>query len=185
MSDARQRPQYGEYASPEEQQARIRMPVDHDEGVPAVAPGARETPAAQVPAQAPSGAADQSQSAARNGDRMATYVLLGVGLAVLLLSLPSMVQMPTALDLAFRQFGMGGYTSDGIATAMGWTALVVHVVCLVGAFVLARRFLAARKLAWWIPLVAGVIANVVFMVCLFVAMSADPAFTEYLNQVQP
>ena len=79
MSDERQdRPQYGEYATPEEQRARIRQPdatLSLDEGVH---PGT-------VPAAAPQHLAVGETDPGRRGriDRIVTFALLALGALLL------------------------------------------------------------------------------------------------------
>ncbi|MET1051544.1 MAG: DUF6264 family protein [Mycetocola sp.] len=177
MSDPqRPRPQFGEYATPEEQQKAIKVPLDDVESVPVES---QVSPSSHISVQTPS---TPGAKVAPGGNRFATVLLLGIGLVTILLSLAALVDLPTAIDSAFAQLEVGNFTSESLAVAMGWTAIVVEVALWILALWLSLRALRRGKTAWWIPLVFGVAANLVVFVCVAVAMAGDPAFMEYVNR---
>ena len=174
MSDSpRPRPQFGEYATPDEQRAAIKVPLDDIEPVPVES---QVSPTSHISVQAP-------QRKAPSGDRFATVLLLGIGLVTILLSLSALVDLPDAITAAFAQLDVGEFTSTGLAVTMGWTAIVVEVLLWGLALWLSLRALGRGKAAWWIPLVFGVIANIAVFACIAIAMAGDPAFTEYVNRM--
>jgi hypothetical protein len=173
MTDTpRPRPQFGEYATPEEQKRAIKVPLDHAESIPVES---QVSPTSHISVQTPA-------RPAPGGDRFATVLLLGIGLATILLSAPALIDLPDAMRSYFSQLEIGKFTSDALATTMGWTALVLEVVLWGLALWLSMRALSRGKVAWWIPLVFGVIANIAVFVCVAVAMAGDPSFAEYVNR---
>lgn len=173
MSDTpRPRPQFGEYATPEEQKKAIKVPLDDTESVPVES---QMSPTSHITMQ-------PTARPAPNGNRFATVLLLGIGLVTVLLSMPALLDLPAATRSAFSQLGVGEFTSDALATTMGWTALIIEVVLWGVALWLSLRALNRGKVAWWIPLVFGVIANIAVFVCVAVAMAGDPSFAEYVNR---
>lgn len=200
MSEPRPRPQFGEYASPEEQRAHIAEPVDEQRaeelGIAPVVPVDRRSveptlreQTRQASPQGSSSAPTSSQGAdgARRpvtGDRLATSILLGLGLIGLIVTMPSLLDLPGLIRPALVQLGVSGYSSDGLASAMGILALGLQIAIWIGAVLLSLRSLRAGRLTFWIPLVAGVVANIVVIVCLAIAMGADPAFIEYVRSQQ-
>ncbi|MET4638995.1 DUF6264 family protein [Mycetocola sp. 2940] len=179
MSDAqRPRPQFGEYATPEEQKKAIKVPLDDTESMPVAS---KESPTSHISVQG--SPRTQAVPAGPSGDRVATMTLLGIGLLTILLSMSALVDLPTAIDTAFAQLGLEDYTSFALGSALGWTALILAVALWVAALWLSMRALRRGRKAWWIPLVFGVLGNVVVFACVAFAMVGDPAFTEYMNQM--
>ncbi|MBG6239313.1 hypothetical protein IWX78_002292 [Mycetocola sp. CAN_C7] len=174
MSDQRPRPQFGEYATPEEQQKAIKVPLDDAESVPVES---QVSPSSHISVQTP-----PQQKAAPGGNRFATVLLLGIGLVTILVSLSALADLPTAIDSAFSQLGVGDFTAVSLAATMGWTAIILEVALWGFALWLSLRALKRGKAAWWIPLVFGVVANLVVFVCVAIAMAGDPSFMEYVNR---
>ncbi|PFG31744.1 DUF6264 family protein [Paramicrobacterium agarici] len=191
------RPQFGEYATPEQQRAAIRVPAsDDNESVPIEKrdqepSSSRDTgQSEQHPhhqpnrvhraSNAPSANDDPVAEVRRRTDRFSTYILLGVGLFSVLTTAPSLFQLPQMLTQAYAQFGMGEYSNTGLATTIGWIIFVVYAGLWIAALLLSLRRLAARKTTWWVPFVVGVIANVMYLILLTVAMVNDPAFMQYV-----
>ena len=178
MSDTqRPRPQFGEYATPEEQKKAIKVPLDDTESMPVES---HESPTSHISVQGPQKAHDPAKRS--GGDRIATMILLGIGLMTILLSTSALADLPRAIDMAFAQLGLEGYTSDGLGSALGWTALIISVGLWVVALWLSLRTLRGGRIAWWIPVVFGVLANIAVFACVAFAMTGDPAFSEYVTR---
>lgn len=177
MSDnERPRPQFGEYATPEAQRDAIKVPLDHAESIPVQS---HESASTHITVQD----APPQQKRASNGDRFATVILLGIGLVTVLMTIPALLNLPEAIASAYSQLGVGTFSSDDLALSLGWGALLTEVVLWIVALWLSLRVLRRGKMAWWIPLVLGVIANIVVVAAITIAMMADPAFMEYVNQM--
>lgn len=218
QSQGRPRPQFGEYATPEEQRAAIREPGNPEgEPVPVAddsetssthgkhrptdagerRPGQDSASRASSPAQqttparpksdeappTPGSFDDEMQRARLRTDKLATYLLLAVGLFSVLTTIPSLTQLPNSLSVVYAQFGVDEPGNPGMASVVGWVILIVQAVLWVAALVLSRRRLARERKAWWIPLVIGVVANLFYIVGIAVVMLNDPSFLDYATQV--
>ncbi|HEY8587994.1 MAG TPA: DUF6264 family protein [Naasia sp.] len=165
-------PRWGEYA-PAPPPAQPSEPVAQ-EPVRSVAP-----PRAAVRSTAASGAAT------RPWDRVLTIALLVLGVINVLTSIPQMLTLSRTLDDAYRLQGIGDYTNESLATAIGIAINVVGVILLLAAAALALSRLRAGRLAFWVPLVAGATAFVITAVLMLVAMLGDPALSAYLGGQAP
>jgi hypothetical protein len=174
----RPRPQFGEYATPEEQKRAIKVPLDDAESMPVES---KESPTSHISVQGRPKPVDSTPRP--SGDRIATMVLLGVGLMTILVSMASLVDLASAIEIVYAQQGIGEFTSIGIANALGWTALVLELVLWGLALWLSLRALKRGKAAWWIPLVLGVIANIVVLLFVLLALTSDPALAEYVTRM--
>jgi len=181
MSDApdeRPRPQYGEYATPEEQRARIQQPdatwaletgqaVDgaHLHPAPADAP-----PVAPVPAMTP----------ARGVDRVVTLALLALGALNVVITAVSYFDLAGLADQAMTLLGIEGeFTNIESAQLWGPIAAVVLVAGFALTAFLAWRNLRRGRISWWIPLVGAIVTYIVVYVCIAIPLLGDPAFVAY------
>ncbi|BDV31061.1 DUF6264 family protein [Microbacterium terricola] len=184
--DERPRPQYGEYATPEEQRAHIRHPdvtaaIEAGESLSAAAAAA----AAAQPAAAPASDLPPVVAAgrpARPVDRVITMALLGFGLVNVLFSVVSYFDLADAITQAMQILGIEEeFTNTAAADLWGPIAAVVLTVGYVITTVVALRSLRARRLSWWIPLVGAVITYIGVYACLLVPFVGDPAFMQYVS----
>ncbi|HEY5224692.1 MAG TPA: DUF6264 family protein [Microbacteriaceae bacterium] len=184
--DRRPRPQYGEYASPEEQKASIRVPVEHahDESVPI----ARATPVAseqqtslprQHDAPRPAGA---SLAPARSGDRIFTLALLTLGFLNVIFTVPGLFNLSSTINATFQQMGVGSFTPTSLARVLGIGLAVFYIAAWIGTLLLTMPRLRAGRLSFWIPLVAGVIVTVVSMIIFLILFLGDPSFVAYMTK---
>ena len=160
------RPQYGEYASPEEQRARAGLPPLSAEpaAAPPITPSVTPTTDSAVPAH-PVG-------------RLVTLVLLGLGLVNVLSSIPQFVNMSSTLSESMKMLGIEGeFTNYAAARTWGVIAVVVLLAGYAVTAWLSLRQLKRGRSAWWIPLVGFVITMSLVSACISVVMFSDPAFT--------
>ena len=167
MSDERPRPQYGEYATPEEQRdaGGFVPPTDLP---PSVA-----NPAATSPV--PTDAAPTRER--RSWDILATTALLSIGTYVTISSASAFLRMADVLRASYEQFGYEPYTNDALANGLGTFVVVFQSIALIAAAIGSSVSLHAGRVTWWIPLTAGMITAVITIIVLVVAMLGDPAFT--------
>lgn len=180
--DSRPRPQYGEYATPEEQRARIRQPGAAAALEAGHAP--RDLPRAPAPrlpvAPPPARPAPTPTltAARRRADLVVTLVLLGYGLINVILTIGQVLDFPAfaqqfmtiaGIDGQFTNVASGGRwgTIAAVVFAAGWllTALLV--------FLRARR----GRRVWWIPLVGAAVSFVAFTSCIMVPLLGDPVIS--------
>ena len=185
------RPAYGEYATPEEQRARIQQPdataalssgqsLDAPAAPPAPSYGSMGTstppplqPGAPAPVVPP--ASDSARPVRRPStlDRVATFALLGYGLFNVLTSIPAFTDYSTYADTLLGVMGVDAqFAGDG----RGWglaAAFVLGLGWLLTA-TLTWQNLRRNRITWWIPLVGGVVFTLAASVLLVVPLFSDP-----------
>ncbi|MFJ6679051.1 DUF6264 family protein [Microbacterium sp. NPDC091382] len=163
MSDEpRPRPQYGEYATPEEQRAAIRKPVP--EPVAAVDPPHPPTAPATTVAARPT----------RTADRVITLALLGYGLITVISAIPQLVDFTEFAKTWMTVAGVEGeFTNTGQGALWGGIAATVFAVGWLLTAGFAWLSLARGRLSWWIPLVGAIVTFGIVSVCLVVPLFGD------------
>ncbi len=177
MTDApeRPRPQYGEYATPEEQRARIQQPdvtwaletgqAPAETGAPALPPGeaAAPGPATSAPRR-------------RLWDRVITVGLLVYAVLSVATSIPALIDWNGYVAMVFQVMGVSDAptpTIDGRPWGIA-ASLVLGVGLLLTAavsWILMRR----GRLAFWVPIAGAVVFNLVSGALLLVPLMSDPA----------
>jgi hypothetical protein len=172
--DARPRPQYGEYASPEEQRARIQQPDVTWALETGEAPETVEAPAAPVPTAA-------AGTRSRMIDRIVTFALLAYGLINVVSLVPLLWGYVGYADTMFQMLGIDATLSDPEgAKPWGMAAALVQIVGWLLTAGLSWMRLRRGRLAWWIPLVGGVVVTFVSAMLVLVPLMNDPAVWELL-----
>ncbi|WP_167041061.1 DUF6264 family protein [Salinibacterium sp. ZJ454] len=162
MTEPAAQPQYGAYATPE-QQAKARGIAPPPEVVqPMLAAPVEARPKRQV-------------------DRIVSMVLLAIGFVNVTTSIPSWLNLPSTLQLAYDQLGIGTYTATALADSLGVVAIVVQAAIWVAALAITVPLIRSNRLSWWVPLVAGAVAFLAVMVIVYIAMAGDPAFVANLT----
>lgn len=157
-------PQFGEYATPEEQRRRIQA---H-----APAPRASEPPSAPEPAPAPVAAS----SSWRTIDRITTVSFVVYGLVNVLGTIPQLADYAGYVTRAFAIVGIDAELSDP-ASARAWgigAALVMGIGWLLTA-VFAALWLRAGRVSFWIPIAGLLVFATVSGILLSVPILTDPA----------
>lgn len=172
-----QRPQYGEYATPEEQRRLAGLPpLDAVPEAPVVA-----APAPPPPAFVAAGST-AAKPAGRRWDRIITIALLAYGIVNVFMTGTSYLDLPTVLNQSMQMLGIEGeFTNFAQGRTWGVIAAVVLVVGWVLTAWLSMRRLRSGKLTWWVPLVGAVVTTIAASLCIVVPMMNDPAFIAYLN----
>lgn len=172
-TDGRPRPQFGEYASPEEQRARIRTPE------PAPAPAPEPAP---PPVQPVWGARGRPGASGGALNRLVTIALLLYGGINVALSAFSFLDLPAAMDSVYDMMGIpGSFTDTGAARTWGIVAGILLVAGFVATVWASVRTMRRGRLSWWIPLVGAAVTYLVVSVCIAVPMMNDPALMSYLT----
>lgn len=179
VPDRPERPAYGEYATPEEQRARIQQPdataalssgQSLDTPTPSAPPRHPGVPAPVVP---PASDPATPVRRPRTLDRVATFGLLGYGLFNVLTSIPAFTDYDT---YANTLLGLMGVDAEFVGGGRGWglaAALVLGLGWLLTATV-TWRHLRRGRVTWWIPLVGGVVFTLTASVLLMVPLFTDP-----------
>lgn len=189
----RARPQYGEYATPEEQRAAIKQPAEwqlEDEPTDAApqppVPGAYQPGTGRAPGSRDHDfrnpyAADQRSAPrpprARSGvgDRFATFLLLAYGLYNVIDMIANAAQGGALMEQSARLLDPS--ESQMFAELPNWVwgvgAAVYAVVWLI-SLVASLRALRAGRIAFWIPLLAGAVAGLLLLALVFVGLGGNP-----------
>lgn len=167
-----QRPQYGEYATPEEQRRLAGLPP-----LDAVVE-ATEAPAAPQPTPE----AVPSVAKPRRWDRIITIALLAYGMVSVFTTGMSYLDLPTVLNESMRVLGIEGeFTNFAQGRFWGTIAAVLLVVGWVITAWISLKRLRSGKLTWWVPLVGAAVTMIIVSICIAVPMMGDPAFIAYLD----
>lgn len=179
--DERPRPQYGEYA-PEGWTWQPPAGEQTSDPAPQMA-----TPPVR-PAAGAAAASARDGRPERRGDRIATIALLVIGLfgaiynAVLLNMLPSLATetfRQTARILG-TELPAGDFTPGPQVPTLILVGTIVQLALWVIALAWSVRRLRARRLAFWVPLVAGIVAFAVFYVLMAQILLSDPEYARVL-----
>lgn len=161
------RPQYGEYATPEQQRAAAGLP-----------PLDQVTPE-QVPLAPASAVSEPGRP--RPFDRFLTIVLLAFGVVNVIASVPGFLDLSSSMDLTLETLGLEGeFTNFAAARTWGTAAAAVMITGYMITAWLSIRRLKAQRSAFWVPLVGFVVAMLIVSVCVSVPMLGDPAFLQGL-----
>jgi len=166
------RPQYGEYATPEQQAERMRASGAHGAlpDAPVFTPHPPHAPATTTAARP-----------TRTADRIITIALLAYGLLTVLSAVPQLLDftgfVETWMDVA-------GVDAEFTAVEVGQRWGLIAALVFAGGWLLTAALswwsLARRRRAWWIPLVGAIVTFVVVSVCLSVPLLADPAIMDHI-----
>ena len=193
VPDRPERPAYGEYATPEEQRARIQQPdatAALSSGQSLDAPAASAPPAPTYGSAGPAtppplqpgapppvvpAASGSARPARRPGtfDRVATFALLGYGLFNVLTTIPGVTNYPTYANTLLEVMGVDAQFTGG---GRGWglaAAFVLGLGWLLTA-TLTWQNLRRGRMTWWIPLVGGVVFTLTASVLMMVPLLSDP-----------
>ncbi|WP_029144561.1 DUF6264 family protein [Microbacterium luticocti] len=177
--DPRPRPQYGEYATPEQQRAHIREPAP-SQPAPVPVDAARPPASARRPGNAARAAMPHPV------DRIVTFALLAYGAVQVVLSAVSLSDVAALADSSYRMMGVpGSFTDTPAARAWGIAASVVLVVAYLLTAVLAVRAVRRGRIAWWIPVTGAVAAYIAVTFCVMMALMSDPALVHYILNPTP
>lgn len=176
------RPKYGEYATPEQQRALRGVPIEPaaPAGAPVV-PTAYGTPVAERPQ---SGASVRRKP--RIWDLVVTIGLLAYGLFTVFTSGVQYLDPADVMNATMQMLGIEGEFTN-IAAGRAWGTAAAAVLAIGWALTawFSIRMLRRGRIAFWVPIVGGVVFTLIASICLTIPMMSDPAFIEYLGSMQP
>ncbi|MCM3503324.1 DUF6264 family protein [Microbacterium sp. P26] len=175
---SRPRPQFGEYATPEEQRARIQRPEVTEALDAGVAP--QPAPVVPEPARASQPAAAGFPVPTTRGarvDRIVTFGLLFYGLFSVVTTIIQLLNFPEYAETGARMLGVEAtFTNLSAGYVWGAAAAAVYGIGWLATAVLTWRRLKRGRLAFWIPLVGFVVTALIAGICVTVALVGDPQF---------
>ena len=164
MSD---RPEYGEYATPEEQAAAAGTPWQPPH------PSTRVS-ADGVPPQ------QQDRPAPRSSDSIVTLALLALGAYNAFSYVQTGLDLPRSLDAGFAMFGIADrFNGSDAARAVGYAVVAVALIGYVITAVLSVRRMRSGRLSFWVPIVGGLIVTTVLTAMIGIVASSDPALAQW------
>jgi hypothetical protein len=178
MNEPRERPQYGEYASVDEQIAAGGFAVEPDPAAPA-----SRAAADRLPPPAADTRVAGAPPAGRPWDLALTTALLVFGAYSVVSSIPELLDYSAGMAQVFETAGVGAYTSTGLADAVGVALLVAHIVIYAVALVLTVLRLRTRKISFFVPLAGAALYALVTLVLTGVALFSDPAYSAWLDSL--
>jgi hypothetical protein len=174
--DDRPRPEYGEYATPEEQRARMTHPQPAYQPAPAQPTG----PVVAAPAAPPPAAL---ASRGRAIDRIVTVALLAYGAFVVVSTVFELSDFTVFANAWMKTMGMAGsFTTTPESQAWATAGVIVFAIGWIVTALFSWRALSRGKRAWWIPLVGALVSWIVLTVCLTIPLVADPAVMHWFDQ---
>ncbi|MDN3494619.1 DUF6264 family protein [Planococcus sp. APC 4015] len=172
--DPRPRPEYGEYATPEEQRSRIQQP----DVTEALSAGVAPEPAP------PAAAASVAHRPGSPVNRIVTIGLLAAGAVNVVFSVVSYLDILPTIERSMQIMGIpGDFTNVAAAQMWGIVAAVALVIGYALTAIRSLRLLRAGRVSWWVPIVGAVITYVIVSTCLAVPLVNDPAFTSYMTSL--
>jgi len=179
MSDERPRPQFGAYASSEEQRARTGHDAAKHVSDPALVP--RDMPPEDPAGPRRPGQREQVGQATLI-DRVITVALMAFGLYSILGGIRVYTDPYALVDA----IGMSGIelTDPTALRAAGIASIVVMLLGWVGtAWMLWRRH-TRRRTMWWLALIAGIVFTIVGALIVAVPFAMDPAVLDKFADLQ-
>ena len=192
--ERRPRPQYGEYATPQEQAKIIAdslPPVSALLAPPPARPPTARPPtgggsghrppdaATRVGANAPVRPATPRRT--RRWDLVLTAVFLGYASVNVIAQLVSRDTLATIVTQFFVAQGIGVYTPTALTTTLGNVFNIVTLALFVVTVLATTWMLRRGRVAFWVPIVGGVAATIVALVFVVILLQSDPMFTAHLN----
>lgn len=202
MNEKKPRPEYGEYATPQDQAramglsygdtgiadasksdtskpADVARQGDKPAEKSATKPVKQQTPdKPERKRQEPVMADDQGERPVRTWDAVLTVVLIVIGVSAVLVSIPGFADLFDVINAAYTQLDRGPYTSRELAENIGFAINAGQIAILVVTIALSVRALRTGRIAFYIPLLGGVATLLLMMILLGVATVGDPAFMD-------
>ena len=171
MSD-RPRPEYGEYATPEEQSEASGVSLEKQLPPPVAGTQVRVAP--------PLG----ETVAPRGWDRVITTAFLAYGAFTLFTRFLTLDSTGESLKQSLASVGFTGFDSVAQINEVALTSAIVELGILAIAVMLSVRRLRSGKITFFIPLIAGVLATVIMAMIFMPIVVADPAYLTWAESLR-
>jgi hypothetical protein len=151
-------PRFGEFATPEEQRASVAE---------------RSAPPVDVPSEV---------RKPRTADIASTCVLLFAGLIGCSFGIASVVGLPDYIQSEYALRSLGVYTPPAALGTITTAIAASHIVLFVLALAISTRLMMRRRLAFYVPLVAGILAAAIFWTLLVSFIVSDQQLLTTITQ---
>jgi hypothetical protein len=184
----RPRPQFGELAPPG---WVWHPPADADRLDTARKPEPEEEQPepSTAPVFGPAGPRPQAQAGAATGTptwNLTLTVLLGVfGFFGMSYSIATLQAIPASMQLLHSTNGLGEYTPAPIVGTLVLVGSILMAAVWVVSAAVSAWLLIKRRLSFWVPLVAGVVAMVALLIFAGAVLATDPVLLGFYSGVTP
>lgn len=143
-----------------------------------------------VPAADPSvGGANQpvetGERPPRTGDLIASVILLVLGFFGVAIAIFNALTISLQMQQVYEQYGVEGDYEPGPGVAVAGAVIVIsHVVLYALAVIVTIALVRKRRLSFWMPLSAGVLAFVIMIITFIALAFADPALVDAMMKQQ-
>ena len=192
------RPAYGEYASPEHAEAARLAQLAASQPAPtqqpvqdAQAPGTYGQPQQPYSAQ-PYSAQPYSaqpygqqpgQRPLRTGDMITSIILLAVGFFATIYATLNALSLTMQFQLLYEDNGISGNYEPSVGSSVATVVIIAsHVILLAVAALVTVTLIRKRRVSFWVPLVAGVLAFVIFFGSVLAVVLSDANLMEAITQ---
>jgi hypothetical protein len=184
----RPRPQFGELAPPG---WVWHPPADADrlDTARKPEPEAEQPEPSTAPVFGPAGPRPQAQAGAATGTptwNLTLTVLLGVfGFFGMSYSIATLQAIPASMQLLHSTNGLGEYTPAPIVGTLVLVGSILMAAVWVVSAAVSAWLLIKRRLSFWVPLVAGVVAMVALLIFAGAVLATDPVLLGFYSGVTP
>lgn len=106
-----------------------------------------------------------------------------LGLVLTASGVQEFFQLQDMLGLAYTQLGLGTYSGGTAAQTAGAIAAVLQIVIMLVVIGISVQLISKRRLSFYVPLAGGALALIVMVICMMVALSADPTFLAHVQSM--
>ena len=191
--ELRPRPQYGEYATPEEVAAARGMTLAELRGateqvarlaepLPPVASGSRRSPSSASPRPAP-GPIGRPVAGGRphQTNHLLTILLLVFGIWNTVTSIPSFLDLGGSLSQGLQAAGYGSVAFGPTAHVAGIVLLVFSFLVLIAAVGLSLQRIRRGRGSVWVPLVGAAVWVVGLVLAMVVVVANTPGIATVMQ----
>lgn len=187
MTDERPRPQFGEYATREEQLAHIKAPTPEqlDPSTADVAPSAAVAGPLSLKSPAPADLAALAERR-RQFNIFASVAFIAFGLFEVVANVPTFLSMSVLINAQLSAFGSDrGVTIDtypltDVSVLAGYALIALWIVLWLASALWSWSRIRRGKNAVWVPILAGVIANLAVGIVVTVLIFDQPNIAQQL-----
>jgi hypothetical protein len=181
--ERRPRPQYGEYATPQEQAKIIAdsLPPVSPLLVPSAIPLTPQAPDAstRVSTVPPARSAGHRP---RRWDLIVSAALLGYAAINVISQLVARDTLGTIATQFFISQGIGDYIPTALTASLGNALNFITLALFVLTVLVTVWMLRRGRVAFWVPIAGGVAATIVALVFVVILLQSDPALIAFLDR---
>ncbi len=177
--DERPRPKFGELAPegwvwhPPKDADRLDTAHPSPDARPVTQPASARSPEQELLAQA------AGEHPVPSWNQPVTILLLIAGILGMFLSIGTIAAAPASMQQLYANDGLGTYVPAASVSTIMLVGELAMVGIWVASAVLSVLRLTRRRLAFFIPIIGGVIAFIALFVCLTAIIASDPTLLGY------